>query len=85
LVLEDTMERWDRGDEPRAPRPREERGLHAPRGQSEPEPRRAPGPHNHRRTQTRDRWRRHEHTIPGVLLEEWELAAFYESFDGPRA
>jgi hypothetical protein len=78
------MERWDRGDEPPRPSPRDNRGQHAPREAGEAEPRRALGPHNHRRSQARDRWRRHEQTIPGVLLEEWELASFYESFDEPR-
>jgi hypothetical protein len=61
------------------------RGPHEPRPQGEPaDHRRAGGPH--RRTQALGRWRRHEHDrISIAALVEWELVAFYESFEEPRA
>jgi hypothetical protein len=64
------------------------RGPHRPRQPGEPaDYRRASGPH--RRTQALGRWRRHDPHDPRgrprlTDLQEWELAAFYESLDEPR-
>ena len=62
------------------------RGPHEPREPGLPaDHRRASGPH--RRTQALSRWRRHEHAERTSItaLYEWELVAFYESFEEPRA
>lgn len=60
-------------------------GPHEPREPGQPadphDHRRASGPH--RRTQALGRWRRHEHPSITALVD-WELVAFYESFEEPR-
>ena len=58
------------------------RGPHLPCEPGQPaDHRRAGGPH--RRTQALGRWRRHER-LSITALVEWELVAFYESFEESR-